>query len=385
MLFGNKSAAPGEGQTTRPPEGGVNGESEFSVSSMFSEDGDDLSEAMLTGVDEDEAGKDATASDDGEGKPEDEQEAKAEGEKEGEDEEAESSSESKDDKDESQDKDSAAQKQVPLAALHEARNEIKALRQEVESLKAKPEGRDKPDEPGEPKAPAKVKLSDDLQEEFQELKSLNAELAEFALEDSDDGAYVRRRLESHGPDEALHAAKMLRLERSIAEREQAMKAQEFERQKQEREREISASIDRAYDKLLKAVPELTSDPDYEGKLASFAIDALGMSSEALATLTNPATVVRHGEEDAPLAEVSTDLIAAIDRAYKQAQGVDEKAIREDERKKVTAELQKKMREGDDTAPMLADAPRSESGTEDLDKIPIDKMTPEQERRWLSGV
>lgn len=261
---------------------------------------------------------------------------------------------------------------VPLKALHEARGEMRYLKEQIADLTRQINTK----EDSQPKTKSKPELP----EQFKDFKELDEkELAELVQED---------------PAEAILYVKKLQEFQEFQRSEQdAEKAQ-----KQEQAR-IDQIAQRAYERMEQAVPDLFDQESTTGaELAKFA-DEIGFSNE-LFPLTDPRTMilVPGQTKPVPIGEGAADLVEMIADMQRLANTVGnlpsmselQEMYADELREQIQTELLEKFKKAPpDGFQPLAGASGTETGGQDfegkmLSPEDLARMTPQEMERYLSG-
>ena len=202
---------------------------------------------------------------------------------------------------------------VSKQALKEARDDIKALRDEVATLKATPTT------PRETKADAKWK-------DFKELS--NKEYDELVDEDPQEAMKYSHRLEQF--------------------KEYKSEKKKAENQTQDNQRKFDSMVDEWTEKINEAVPGVYEEDSEVGSGLADVAKELGFEDENyLSVMTDPRTmVIPHGQKETFfLGPGVMGLLKVLSNAkskIKTASGADEGTLREEITKELTAEITKKV-------------------------------------------
>lgn len=235
---------------------------------------------------------------------------------------------------------------VPLAAVHEARGEIKYLKEQLATMQT-------------------------------QVSNLQAKPAEEAAVEDDFEVLTDDQFEDLADDNPAAAAIYLR-KLSVYESKQREAADQVKMQ-DEFEREYDSILDMSIAEIEKAVPGIYDDNStVKTELMDFA-DGLGFT-EDLYYLTNPSTKIILPGESEPLllGEQAASILAMLANAKQKTAPPDNSALEEKLRTEITAELMKKFKTQDTNEFRgLSQVPKTDSETPEPSSFAGKVLTTEQ--------
>lgn len=274
------------------------------------------------------------------------------------------------------------ERMVPLKALHAERARRKELQERLADVETRLKARQvKPAGTDEPKKAADI--PDDLKPVVEDFQRKNPEYAHLAVEDSPDGARIRRRLVDYDPDLALDCAMAIQADRQL--REQVSTSQQ---------RHEGEYLNACIRELNGLFPEGSAGGETASKAVAYAGEC-GLDSETVGLLTSPSTIIIDPEsgKQVHLGRKAVEVAGFLKDAYDLSCSTNPEAVRksiaDSLRAEITAELAEKMR---GTRPEtsfrgLGDGPgggeRPQSGGP-LSEAEFAKLSPADQERLLRG-